>query len=88
MPKRTDLHKILMIGSGPIIISQFLVWAAGMIIGIVVSVAVGILSIIPICGWILAFALGLLMLPVGVWLTVFSGHLYGQIGRHAALSVI
>jgi hypothetical protein len=78
-----EIFRFLFANIGPIIISQFLVWAAGMIIGTVVSVAVGILSIIPICGWILALAIGLLMLPVGVWLTVFSGHLYGQIGRQA-----
>jgi hypothetical protein len=83
-----EIFRFLFANIGPIIISQILIWAAGMIIGIVVSVAVGILSIIPICGWILAAVLGLLMLPVGAWLTIFSGHLYGQIGRQAALSVI
>jgi hypothetical protein len=28
-------------------------------------------------------SLGLLVLPIGVWLNVLSGHLYGQIGRQA-----
>ncbi len=83
-----EVFRFLFANIGPIIISQILVWAAGMIIGIVVSVAVSILAIIPICGWILAALLGLLMLPVGAWLTIFSGHLYGQISRQAALSVI
>lgn len=83
-----EIFRFLFANIGPIILSQILIWAAGMIIGIVVSVAVGILSIIPICGWILAAVLGLLMLPVGAWLTIFSGHLYGQIGRQADLSVI
>lgn len=83
-----EIFHFLFANIGPIILSQILIWAAGMIIGIVVSVAVGILSIIPICGWILAAVLGLLMLPVGAWLTIFSGHLYGQIGRQADLSVI
>jgi len=83
-----EIFRFLFAHIGPIIISQILIWAAGMIIGIVVSVAVSILSIIPICGWILAAVIGLLMLPVGAWLTVFSSHLYGQIGRQADLSVV
>jgi hypothetical protein len=30
--------------------------------------------------------LGLLVLPISVWLTAFSGHLYGQIGRQAGIA--
>ena len=54
---------------GSIIVSQLLVWFAGMVLMSVV------------CG----LSLGLLVLPIGVWLNVFSGHLYGQIGRQAGV---
>jgi len=78
-----DIFRFLFDNIGSIIIAQVLMWVAGVIIGSVVSGLAGALSIVPICGWILAAALGLLMLPVGVWLMAFSGHLYGQIGRQA-----
>jgi hypothetical protein len=68
---------------GNIIISQVVVWLASIVVGLVVSTAAGFLAVIPICGWILGGALGLLMLPFSVWLMIFSGHLYGQIGRRA-----
>lgn len=45
-------------------------------IGIVVSFATGILSIIPCIGWIVAILIGLVMSP---YITAVSGHLYGQI---------
>ena len=57
-----------------------------MIIGSVVSGLSVVLSVIPICGWILAIPSALVMLPVGVWLTVFPAHLYGQIGRQAGMT--
>lgn len=81
-----EVSRFLFDNIGSIIISQLLVWLAGVIITSVLSGVVGVLSVIPICGWILATATGLLMLPVGVWLTVFSGHLYGQIGRQAGMA--
>ena len=31
-------------------------------------------------------SLGLLILPISVWLSVFSSHLYGQIGQRAGLA--
>ncbi|MFQ6102401.1 MAG: DUF4013 domain-containing protein [Anaerolineae bacterium] len=81
-----EVLRFLFANIGSVIISQVLVWVAGMIVGSVVAALVTVLSVIPICGWILGAALGLLMLPVGVWLNVFSGHLYGQIGRRAGMS--
>ncbi len=80
-----EVFRFLFANIGGIIIAQILLWVAGMVIGMIVSVLAGVLSIIPICGWILGAALGLLMLPVGVWLAVFSGHLYGQIGHQAGI---
>ncbi len=81
-----EVFRSLFANIGSIIISQLLLWVAGMVIGGVVGGLGAVLGIIPICGWILAAALGLLMLPVGVWLTVFSGHMYGQIGRQAGMA--
>ena len=51
----------------------------GIIIALALVLAVGVL-VVPIVG---ALTLGLLALPATVWLTVFSSHLYGQIGRQA-----
>ncbi|RLC67124.1 MAG: hypothetical protein DRI48_03095 [Chloroflexi bacterium] len=79
-----EVFRYLFANVGSIIISQILLWVAGMVIGTVVSVFVGVLGIIPICGWIMAGVLSLLMLPAVAWLTLFSAHLYGQIARQAA----
>lgn len=79
-----EIFRFLFANIGSIIVSQLLLWLAGMLIAGVLSGFGGILSVIPICGWILAGALGLLMLPVSVWLTVFAAHLYGQIGHQAS----
>lgn len=80
-----EIVRFLFANIGSIIISQILLWVAGVVIGGIVSVLAGVLAVIPICGWILGAALGLLMLPVSVWLMLFSGHLYGQIGRQARM---
>ena len=80
-----EVFRFLFANIGPIIISQVLMWVAGMIVGTVVSAVVGAISLIPICGWILAPVLSLLMLPFGVWLMFFSAHLYGQIAQRASL---
>jgi hypothetical protein len=68
---------------GPIIVAQLLVWAAGLVLTTVLSGVIGVLSLVPICGWVVASLLGLVMVPVGVWLMLFAGHLYGQIGLQA-----
>ena len=81
-----ELFRFTFDNVGSIIVSQLLVWGAGVVIGIVVSVVAGALMIIPICGWILGFAISLLMLPVSVWLILFASHLYGQISRQAEMS--
>ena len=71
---------------GPILIAQILVLAAGFIVSTVVGAAIGVLGLIPICGWIVASLLGFIGLPVGVWLTLFSAHLYGQVGHQATVT--
>jgi hypothetical protein len=81
-----EVFRFLFDNIGGIIVSQLLVWVAAIVIGSVVAGLTTALAIIPICGWILGAVLGLLMLPVSVWLTVFSGHLYGQIGRQAGVA--
>ena len=78
-----EVFRFLFANIGSILIAQVLVWVAGVIVGGVLSGLAGALSIVPVCGWILAAVAGLLMLPISAWLTVFSGHLYGQIGRQA-----
>ncbi|OQY21197.1 MAG: hypothetical protein B6I35_08935 [Anaerolineaceae bacterium 4572_32.2] len=84
-----EVFRFLFANIGPIIISQALMWVTGVVVGVVFSVVVGVLSMIPICGWILAPVLGLLMLPFGVWLMLFSAHLYGQIAqRDSAVPVM
>jgi hypothetical protein len=80
-----ELLRFLFDNVGSIIISQLALWVVGLIIGVVIGTAVTILILIPICGWILAFALSLLMMPVNIWLALFSAHLYGQIGRQAGV---
>ena len=79
-----EIFRFLFANIGGIIVSQGLLWLATMLVGGVVSALGSILIVIPICGWILGGGLGLLMLPVSVWLTVFAGHLYGQVGRQAS----
>jgi hypothetical protein len=64
---------------GPVIVSQVLIWAAGLVTGALVSAVTGVFSVVPICGWILLVPVGLLVLPISVWIASFSGHLYGQI---------
>ena len=76
--------RFLFANIGGIIISQVLIWVATMVIGTVLGTVGTVLGLIPICGWILGAGLGLLMLPVSVWVMVFSAHLYGQIARQAA----
>lgn len=79
-----EVFRFLFSHIGSIVIAQLLIWVAGMVVTSVLGGVIGVLSIIPICGWILGAVLGLVMLPVGVWLVVFSGHLYAQVGRQAA----
>jgi hypothetical protein len=81
-----EVFSFLFANIGGIIISQLLMWAAGIVIGLVLGLLTAVVSLIPICGWILSFVLSLLMLPVSVWLMVFSAHLYGQIGRRAGVA--
>jgi hypothetical protein len=64
---------------GPVIVSQALIWAAGLITGALVSSVSAVFSVIPICGWILLVPVALLILPISVWIAAFTGHLYGQI---------
>lgn len=80
-----EIFRLLFANIGNVIVSQLLLWVTSVIIGSVVAGLVAVLSIIPICGWILGAAISLLMLPVSVWLMSFSGHLYGQIGRQARI---
>lgn len=71
---------------GQILIAQLLIVVAGATIMGLLSLIISVFSLIPICGWILAVALAVLMLPVGTWLALFAAHLYGQIGARAGLS--
>ncbi len=72
---------------GAIIIAQVLVWAAAFVVTTVLGGIIGAFGLIPICGWVLASLLGLVMVPVGVWLMLFATHLYGQISRQAGATL-
>lgn len=65
-----EIFRFLFANLGSVIVSQLVVWFAGMVLMIVVG----------------GLSLGLLILPIGVWVNVLSGHLYGQIGRQAEVS--
>lgn len=64
-----EVFRFLSTHAGNVIVSQLIVWAAGAVVMSLVS----------------ALTLGLLTLPASAWLAVFSGHLYGQIGRQAGV---
>jgi len=64
-----EVFRFLFANIGNVIISQLLVWLAGMVMMSVVG----------------GLSFGLLVLPVSAWLAVFSGHLYGQIGHQAGM---
>jgi len=81
-----EIFRFLTSNVGEIIISQLLLWVTGMVAGTLVSIAVSLLAIIPICGWVLGPALSLVMLPFGVWLKIFAAHLYGQISGRAGVA--
>lgn len=72
---------------GEVVVAQLLIWAIGFVVTSVISGAIGVLSLIPICGWVVAGLLGFVMIPLGLWLMLFSAHLYAQIGVKADTSV-
>lgn len=71
---------------GQILIAQLLIAVGGATVFGLLSLIISVLSLIPICGWILDIVLAVLMLPVGTWVALFAAHLYGQIGARAGLS--
>lgn len=79
----SEVFRFLFSNIGPIIIAQLLVAAAGIVISTVLGGVISVLSLIPICGWIVGAVLGMAMIPVGVWVLVFGAHLYGQIAQQA-----
>jgi hypothetical protein len=68
---------------GRVIVAQLMIWALGLVIGLVVSGISTVLGVIPICGWLLMVPVALLALPVSVWLGAFMVHLYAQIAAAA-----
>lgn len=81
-----EVFRFLFNHIGSIVISQIVLFVIGIIIASVIGGLGTILAVIPICGWLLGAALGLLMFPISVWLTLLSSHLYGQIGRQADMA--
>jgi hypothetical protein len=80
-----EVFRFLFRNMGQIIIAQIIVWAAGLVVTTILSVVIGVLGVIPICGWILASVLGLIFVPVGFWLMLVGSHLYADIGQPAEL---
>jgi hypothetical protein len=78
-----EVFRFLTAHIGGVVISQVILLVVGAVVGSVVGGMATFLGMIPICGWIVAVALGLLMVPVSVWLTVFAGHMYGHVGWQA-----
>lgn len=78
-----EVFRFLFANIGPIIIAQLLVAAAGIVVSTVMGGVISVLSLIPICGWIVGAVLGMAMIPVGVWVLVFGAHLYAQIAQRA-----
>jgi hypothetical protein len=73
---------------GNVIIAQLMVILGGIVVGLAagaVSSAVTLLSFLPVCGWIFGAVIGLLTIPLSVWLALLEGHLYGQVGLQAGL---
>jgi len=62
-----ELFRFLIDNIGQLFISMLILWAIGVIV-------------IPIVG---TLTLGLLVLPVSVWMMILSSHLYGQIGSQS-----
>jgi len=79
-----EVFRFLFANIGPIIIAQLLVAGAGIVLSTVLGGVISVLSLIPICGWIVGAVLGMAMIPVGVWVLVFGAHLYAQIAQRAA----
>lgn len=67
-----DIWRIISAHFGDILI----VFLVTLVAGFGLSLATGLLSIVPCLGWIAAMALGLAFSP---YLTMVTGHLYGQI---------
>ncbi len=79
-----EVFQFLFRNIGSILIAQLLIWAAAFVVTTVLSGVIGVLSLVPICGWVVGSLLGLVILPVGVWLMLFAAYLYGQIGGGSA----
>lgn len=77
-----EVFRFLLAHLGQLVVAQLVVLVAGFIVTTALSIGIGVFGIVPLCGWVIATLLGLVFLPIGVWLTVFGGHLYGQIRRH------
>jgi hypothetical protein len=85
-----DVFRFTMDNIGSVLIAQLMMWVGGLVIGLVggvISLIVSVLSLIPICGWILGILISLLAIPLAVWLMALQGYLYGQVGLTAGLSV-
>ena len=78
-----DVFRFLFRNIGPIVIAQLVLWAAGVVVTTALSGIIGILSLVPICGWVIGAVLGLGMLPVGAWLMLVGAHLYAQVARQS-----
>jgi hypothetical protein len=71
---------------GAIVIAQVLVAVAGFVVSSVLGSVIGVIGLVPICGWVVAGLLALAMIPVGFWLMLVGAHLYAQIGHETTVS--
>jgi hypothetical protein len=71
---------------GRVLLIALVLALAGLVVTSVFGGVFAVLAFVPLCGPVVAALGALLLVPVYVWLGLFSGHLYGQIGREAGLT--
>jgi len=76
-----QVFRLLFDNIGAILLAQALVLVAYSVVTAVLGSVIGTLTLIPICGWIVAAVLGLVMVPVVAWLMLVASHMYGQIAQ-------
>lgn len=86
-----DVFRSTIDNIGSVLLAQLMMWVGGLVVGLVgglISAVVSVLSLIPICGWILGIVIGLLGIPLAFWLMAFQGYLYGQLGLTMGMAAL
>jgi hypothetical protein len=78
--------RFLLAHFGRILLITLLLVLAALVVTLIFGGVFAVLAFVPLCGPVVAALGALLLVPVYVWLGLFSGHLYGQVGREAGLT--